>query len=368
MAMTQDEARWQAIQQRDGTQDGSFFYGVVTTGIYCKPSCRSRQPLQANVRFYDDSRSARAAGLRACLRCKPDQTSTASPAIVAIQKACLLLQNALHNSNADSFNCKGLASSIGMSPSHFHRSFKSVTGITPAQYLKRLRVDRLKHELKLGHQVTRSAYESGFGSSSRLYESSDAQLGMTPGQYRRGGQGITISHLTLPSPLGPMMLGATGRGLCFLQFAQDEAYLLHLLRTEYPSALLQPVTEPYSDELQLWIGSINRFLHDASAPVSLPLDVHATAFQLRVWQYLQAIPRGEVRSYSQVAIDLGKPKASRAVASACAANRVAIVIPCHRVLRNNGELGGFRWGLDRKQKLLALERQSTHVPHQSINP
>jgi len=353
-AMIESDSRWRAVQQRDASQDGLFVYGVITTGVYCKPSCASRQPLQANVRFFDDVRSAERAGLRACRRCKPDQPVAEATATAAVRKACALLESQLE----DAPSCEDLAAHVGMSASHFQRSFKLVTGSSPAQYRKRLRMDRLKQELKRGSGVTDSVYASGFGSGSRVYEKSDAELGMTPGQYRRGGKGVAISYLAVLSPLGPMMLGATERGLCFLQFAETSECLLELLRAEYPEAQLQAVVEPYSPDLRLWLERIQKYLQGTCVAFSVPVDVRATAFQLRVWRYLQAVPWGEVRSYSQIAAELGNPKGSRAVAGACAANRVALVIPCHRVLRNNGELGGFRWGLERKQRLLEMEKQA----------
>lgn len=349
--MTLNDSRWKAIQQRDASQDANFLYGVVTTGIYCKPSCCSRQPLQANVLYFEDGLAARNAGLRPCLRCKPEQPAEASTAMLAVQKACRILEA----TPEDALRCEDLAARVGMSASHFHRTFKRVTGSSPAQYRKRLRVDHLKQELKQGHAVTESVYASGFGSSSRVYEKCGVELGMTPGQYRRGGNGIRISYVAFASPIGTMMLGATERGLCFLQFAETAEQLLQMLRMEYPAAHLHPVNAPYSPELLVWMDAIGCYLRGASDSLMLPIDVRGTAFQLRVWQYLQALPKGEVRSYSQIAVDLGSPRGSRAVAGACAANRVALVIPCHRVLRNNGELGGFRWGLERKQKLLEME-------------
>ena len=350
--MTHDQQRWQAVLNRDAGSDALFVYGVRTTGIFCKPSCRSRRPNPENVTFYADSAAAELDGLRACLRCKPASEQT-DEAAALVRKACRLLQGSMEAP----LSYKVLAERAGLSAAHFHRTFKQVLGVTPKQYVDELRVEKLKSELRHGAGVTASLYSAGYGSSSRLYERSDGNLGMTPGQYRKGGEGAVIAYVTTATKdFGRLMLAATDRGLCFLQFGEREAELLARLQTEYPRASLRPVTEPHHIQLQSWMDSVNDFLAGQSMTLlGMPVDVRATAFQKRVWNYLQQIPYGETRSYSRIAQELGAPKATRAVAGACAANRVALLIPCHRVLRNNGELGGFRWGLERKRALLDLE-------------
>ena len=249
-----------------------------------------------------------------------------------------------------------LSKRAGVSPAYFHRSFKRVMGITPRQYTAQLRIKELKKTLRNGASVTDSIYAAGYGSSSRLYEKADAELGMTPGEYKAGGKGIAITYVCQETAaLGTMMIAATDRGLCFLQFGESEAALLVKLRSEFPSAVLSQATKPPHPHFVPWVEAIQKYISGHSSGLQLPLDLRATAFQMRVWTYLQQIPYGQVRSYSRIASDLGTPKAARAVAGACAANRVALLIPCHRVLRNNGDLGGFRWGLDRKLTLLDME-------------
>ena len=346
------EQRWKAVQTRDAGQNGKFFYGVMTTGVYCKPACGSRRPLRENVRFYDTAEQAMQDGLRACKRCHPDRDSTNDAAQQAVRDACQYLK--AHAAEPPSL--AELAVHAGMSPAHFHRSFKRLVGVTPKEYADKLRMDNLKRGLKQGGDVSTHIYGSGFGSSSRVYERSNTQLGMTPAQYSKGGEGVTITYASVASPLGRMMLGATDRGLCFVQFGETHAGLLKLLEKEYPFAKLELMAEPYHPDFGRWMEALKQYLSGSRLSLALPVDVRATAFQLRVWNYLNSIPYGEVRSYSEVAAAVGSPKATRAVASACAANNVAVLVPCHRVLRNNGELGGYRWGIERKRTLLDLER------------
>jgi len=248
-----------------------------------------------------------------------------------------------------------LAERAGLSRFHLQRTFKSVVGLSPKKYLEACRLQSLKGALRQSKDVTGAVYEAGFGSPSRVYERSDTRLGMTPNGYRQGGRGVGITHVTVESPLGPLMVAATDRGLCFVQFGANEAVLLDALRREYPGARLEPMAQPASPEFQRWMDALNGYLAGEQPSLDLPLDVRATAFQMRVWNYLQSIPRGEVRSYAEVAAAVGRASAVRAVAGACAANRVAVVVPCHRVIRGSGDLGGYRWGVDRKRRLLALE-------------
>ena len=252
-----------------------------------------------------------------------------------------------------------LAARAGLSPFHFQRKFKAAVGATPKQYQEIFRLQQLKHGLRGSGDVTEAVYEAGYGSSSRVYERADTRLGMTPNQYRRHGDGVTITYATAESPAGPMMIGATERGVCFVQFGDSAEDLLVMLQKEYPMARLEPMREAGEPEFRRWIRALNDHLKGEQPRLDLPLDIRATAFQMRVWKYLQSIPYGEVKSYAQVAAAIGQPKAVRAVATACAKNRVALMIPCHRVIRGTGELGGYRWGLDRKRAFLERERGGT---------
>lgn len=350
--MNSEDILWQSIQDRDRTKDGTFFYGVMTTGVYCKPSCGSRKPLRKNVRFYATVQEAEIDALRPCKRCKPGEAVSSDAATLAIRDVCAHIK-----ANREvAWGMEDLAARAGMSVGHFQRTFKRLVGVTPKHYADSLRMQTFKKNLKQGHPVTDTVYASGFGSSSRVYERSNTQLGMTPAQYSKGGTGVTITFTSVPSQLGRLMLGATDRGLCFVQFGDTHQGLLAMLKKEYPHATLLPMDKPYHPDFQQWIDALHRYMAGSQTSLGLPIDVRATAFQLRVWQYLQTIPYGEIRSYQEVAAGLGIPKAVRAVASACARNQVALLVPCHRVLRNNGQLGGYRWGLERKRTLLDLER------------
>ncbi|MGC4050457.1 MAG: methylated-DNA--[protein]-cysteine S-methyltransferase [Paludibaculum sp.] len=244
----------------------------------------------------------------------------------------------------------------GLSPFHFLRRFKAFTGLTPKQFLDGCRMDALKGHLRGAGSVTDAIYEAGFGSSSRVYEKVDTRLGMTPREYRTGGEKVSISYVAEHTAVGLMMMGATDRGLCFVQFGESEEDLLRMLQAEYPKAQLTAMAEPYPEQFRAWMQALGAHLAGEQPSLTLPLDLRATAFQWKVWRYLQSIPYAEVQSYAEVAEAIGQPKAARAVARACATNRVAIVIPCHRVIRGTGELGGYRWGLDRKRALLDGER------------
>jgi len=343
---------WQAVLKRDATQDGKFFFGVVTTGVYCRPSCPARVPLRKNVRFYESPAQAERDGLRACLRCRPLAAVGADPNTQRIQEICRYIDG----NNDMTLPLSDLAERAGLSPFHFQRSFKAVVGLTPRQYLEASRLNRLKRSLRKSSDVTEAVYEAGYGSSSRVYERADTRLGMTPKQYRRGGEGVSITHVTVDSPVGQMMIGATDRGLCFVQFGEGSNELLAQLKKEYPAAKIEPMRKPHHPDFEKWIEALRRHLAGKQPRLDLPLDIRATAFQMRVWNYLQSIPYGQVQSYAEVAAGIGQPKASRAVARACASNTVAIVIPCHRVIRGTGELGGYRWGLTRKRALIDRER------------
>jgi AraC family transcriptional regulator of adaptative response/methylated-DNA-[protein]-cysteine methyltransferase len=258
--------------------------------------------------------------------------------------------------SGDNLPLNDLARRAGLSPFHFQRSFKAVIGLTPRQYVEACRLKKLKSSLRKSNDVTEAVYDAGYGSSSRVYERADTRLGMTPNQYRQGGRSVTITHVTVESIVGLMMIGATDRGLCFVQFGDSQEDLLRALAKEYPSARIEAMQTPYHPEFQKWIDALTAHLAGKQPRIELPLDIRATAFQMRVWNYLQSIPYGEVQSYGEVAAGIGQPAATRAVARACASNTVALAIPCHRVIRGTGELGGYRWGLPRKRALIDRER------------
>jgi AraC family transcriptional regulator of adaptative response/methylated-DNA-[protein]-cysteine methyltransferase len=348
------EACWTAVQNRDASKDGTFVYGVTTTGVYCRPSCTSRRALRKNVRFYATPADAERDGLRACLRCKPDRQAGDATLDARIRKACDLIAR----SAEESLSLKQLAAQVGLSPFHFQRSFKAIVGLTPKEFRDAERVRRLKAGLKSGRDVTTAIYDAGFGSSSRVYERADTRLGMTPQQYRQGGRGLAISHATSRTPLGLLMIGATDRGICFIQFGENAKELERQLVAEYPHAMYAPMPKSQAATFETWMRALAAHLEGSKAALDLPLDVRGTAFQMRVWRYLQTIPYGEVQSYAEVARGIGQPTAARAVARACATNTVAVAIPCHRVIRGNGELGGYRWGLARKRTLIDRERTS----------
>jgi AraC family transcriptional regulator of adaptative response/methylated-DNA-[protein]-cysteine methyltransferase len=343
---------WKAVQQRDAKQNGQFFYGVITTGVYCRPSCRSRKPLRKNVRFYASPADAEKDGLRPCLRCRPLISGAQDPLAVRMQEICRLLES--HSD--EPLQLGHLAQRAGLSTFHFQRSFKAAVGVTPKQYLQAFRLKNLKHNLKVSKDVTQAVYDAGYGSSSRVYENADTRLGMTPSQYRQGGRNVTISYASQNSALGTMLIGATDRGLCFIQFGESQKHLLASLKKEYPAANVQAMEKSSHPEFVKWMEALARHLEGSQPHLDLPVDIRATSFQMRVWNYLQSIPYGEVQSYTEVAAGIGHPSAVRAVATACARNTLAILIPCHRVIRGNGALGGYRWGLARKRTLIDLER------------
>jgi AraC family transcriptional regulator of adaptative response/methylated-DNA-[protein]-cysteine methyltransferase len=349
---------WEAIQKRDRSQDGLWYVGVVTTGVYCRPSCASRHALRRNVRFYATSQEAERAGLRPCLRCRPLEAASGTAGADRMWELCRYI-----DSHSDErVDLEALATYAGLSRFHLQRTFKAVVGVTPKQYADARRVAKLKSGLKRAKDVAEAVYDAGFGSSSRVYERADTRLGMTPNQYRRGGEGVEITYAVEETALGLMMIGATDRGICFLQFGDSQAELVAALRKEYPKAQVEAMAAAMGElgtPFRAWMETLRNHLagQPASAAHEIPLDIRATAFQMRVWNYLQTIPQGQVQSYREVASGIGRPSAVRAVARACASNTVAIVIPCHRVIRGTGELGGYRWGLARKRALIDLERR-----------
>ena len=344
---------WEAIQRRDHAFDGTFVFGVVTTGVYCRPSCACRLPLRQNVRFFQDIPSAERAGLRACRRCRPNEPAPELQHAERIRQIAVFIQEHFDQPLPLAL----LAERAALSPFHLQRSFKAIMGVTPRQFAEACRIEKLKSHLRHESSVTNAIYEVGFGSSSRVYEKVDTHLGMTPAQYRAGGKATAISYASTDSALGRMMIGATDRGICFIQFAGSDAELLGMLAAEYPAAILQPMPPDSAAQFYTWMEELQKHLAGEAPKLSLPLDLRATAFQWKVWRYLQSIPYGSVKSYSEVAAELGSAGSARAVARACATNRVALLIPCHRVIRGNGQLAGYKWGLDRKRTLIDQERR-----------
>ncbi len=342
-----DEQRWNATQQRDTTCDGAFVYAVRSTGIYCRPSCPSRRPSREQVLFFDDCMSAERGGFRACRRCHPRQTL---PDISRVQAASHYIDEHLD----ETITLSMLGEACGVSPYHLQRTFKRMTGLTPRQYIQERRMSRFKEQVRDGSDVTSALYDAGFGSSSRLYESGPGRLGMTPKTYRDGGQGLDISYAIVDSPLGRLLVGTTERGVCAVSLGESDEELERALQREYPSAKIHQ-GEPADIG---WVDAVAELLNSHELSQDLPIDVRATAFQWKVWSFLRTIPTGETRSYGEVARSLDQPTAARAVARACASNPVALIIPCHRVVRGDGQSGGYRWGVERKKTLLALERGS----------
>ncbi len=338
---------WRAVENRDAGADGNFFYGVRTTGVYCRPGCASRRPLRANTVFFETTEAADTAGFRACKRCRPTDGSAASRHVAAIERACALLRT-----SATMPSLAELADAAGISRFHFHRVFKQITGVTPREYASSHRLGRFGEKLDAGQPIAASIYATGFGSSSRAYEAAPGGLGMTPGARRRGGSGETIRFVTVETPIGWALVAATGRGICMTALGDDRDRLGEALRQRFPAAAV--IAEDAG--LKGWADRIVRFITAPDENLDLPVDIQGTAFQARVWRALQKIPLGKTASYTEIAAALGQPKAVRAVAQACAANKLALIVPCHRVIRSDGDLGGYRWGLERKRELLARER------------
>ncbi len=339
-------AAWKAVALRDASQDGRFVFAVVTTGIYCRPSCASRRPNRENVRFFAGPAEAEAAGFRACLRCRPAATEPPE-AVRAVRRAVAFLE-----AHADtSVPLATLARVAGLSPFHFQRTFKKLVGVTPKKYADAQRADRLKALLKDGAPVASASFEAGYGSSSRAYAVAPRHLGTTPARYARGGKGLHVRFATVATPLGRLLVGATDRGVCFVTLGDSDRALETNLRREYPEALIEKAPAALTE----WTERIARSLAESVDLSSIPLDLRATTFQRRVFEALRRIPRGETRSYAQLAEAIGRPTAVRAVASACARNPVALVVPCHRIVRSDGATGGYRWGEERKRALLEKE-------------
>jgi AraC family transcriptional regulator, regulatory protein of adaptative response / methylated-DNA-[protein]-cysteine methyltransferase len=347
-----EEQRWDAVIARDSAHDGEFVFAVATTGVYCRPSCPARRPRRENVTFFSRPEQAEKAGFRACLRCRPRSLS-GNPQSDSAKEICRYIE--LHID--EPITLEHLGKVFRQSPFHLQRRFKAALGITPREYADSCRLRLLKRNLQAGDNVTRAMYDAGYGSSSRLYEKTASQLGMTPDKYRRGAVAAAIRYACVDSPLGRMLIAATERGICAIQFAPSDGELIEGLKREFPFATRKP------DEggLQAWVAVLLDKMTGRELNADLPLDIRATAFQRRVWTYLQSIPFGSTRSYGEVAKAIGQPTASRAVARACATNPVAVAIPCHRVVREDGNISGYRWGVERKKTLLGMERERTEA-------
>lgn len=333
---------YDAFDRRDRSLDGQFVGAVKTTGIYCKPSCPARRPLRENVEFFWKAGDARKAGYRACLRCKPDEVGRDREAVV------LALELIGHSE--DALSLEAVAGAVGYAPHHFHRLFKRETGVTPAVYARSLRAKRAAEALEGEGSVTDAIYDSGYSGPSRFYANTKGHLGMTPSAWKNGGAGVTIRWAVVPTALGQMLLAATDKGICRLSFDEDETALLK----RFPKALIIAGGKELED---LVAGAIAAIDHPSQMP-DLPLDVSGTAFQQAIWAELRRIPPGETRTYADIAAAVGKPKAVRAAGSANGANNVAVLIPCHRVIRTDGGLGGYAYGVERKEKLLKTERKN----------
>ncbi|HRE47948.1 MAG TPA: bifunctional DNA-binding transcriptional regulator/O6-methylguanine-DNA methyltransferase Ada [Aggregatilineales bacterium] len=344
---TTDAERWAAITTRDANAEGVFWYGVATTGVYCRPTCTSRQPRPENVSYFDSPAAAEAEGFRPCKRCSP-QTAAANPQQqAAILTACAILSEAESRPTLET-----LATAVGMSPFHLHRTFKRIVGVTPFAYHKAQRLKRLHVHLRREATVTAALHNAGYTSTSRFYEQDADLLGMTPSAYGRGGKGMNIHYGTAESALGWVVVGATERGICAVEFTADPADAETLLQARFPKAALRRAESSFEATVQQVVA----LMATPSAGTMLPLDVQGTAFQHKVWTALRAIPAGTTLSYGDLAARIGLPKASRAVGRAVATNPLAVIIPCHRIVGKAGKLTGYRWGVARKKRLLEAEK------------
>ena len=346
--ISNDEQLWQAVVSKDARFDGQFVFAVSSTGVYCRPSCPSRRAHRERVSFFDLPEAAEQAGFRACLRCQPQRARVLDPQMELVQRVC----SVLNSSDSESVTLAELASHAGVSVFHLQRTFKRVMGISPRQYLAARKFGNFKALVRKGDSVTTALYESGFNSSSRLYEYASEELGMTPATYSRGGRGVNINYTIVASSMGRLLVAMTERGVCAVRMGDSDKELERDLSAEFPNAEIKRDDSALREQVQ----KILNHLDNNEPRLDLPLDIRATAFQRQVWEKLRAIPYGQTVSYGDVAKALGKPGAVRAVGRACATNPVALVIPCHRVVREDQSLGGYRWGLERKKKLLEREQ------------
>jgi AraC family transcriptional regulator, regulatory protein of adaptative response / methylated-DNA-[protein]-cysteine methyltransferase len=344
-----DTGKWRAVAERDETKDGLFVFGVRSTGIYCKPSCPARHPNLEHVVFFSQPEEAESSGFRACKRCHPRDVRSSARAEL-IHRTCRYIEGNLD----EKLTLENLSRQAGLSPFHFQRTFKKSLGISPRQYVEARRLERVKRSLTSGQTVTASLYGAGFTSKSRLYERNTPQFGVSPGIFRRGGQGLRIHYTIVDSRIGRVLLAATERGACAVCMGASDDAVEAALKEDYYAADLQRDDEA----MKKWAGALQTYFDGHEFPRDLPLDVQATAFQWKVWKEIQSIPYGRTATYSNIAKSLGAPHATRAVARACATNPVAIVIPCHRVIGKDGSLRGYAWGVKRKKTMLSLESKS----------
>jgi AraC family transcriptional regulator, regulatory protein of adaptative response / methylated-DNA-[protein]-cysteine methyltransferase len=343
-----DESRWQAVEDRNAAADGEFFYSVRTTGVYCRPTCPARRALRENVRFHTTCQDAEQSGFRPCKRCKPTGESLAERHATVVAQACRIIEKADEVPSLDD-----LANSVGMSSYYFHRVFKTSTGLTPKSYAAAHRSRRVRDELRRRETVTEAIYGAGFNSNSRFYESSNEVLGMTPKTFRAGGSGTSIRFAIGDCWLGSILVAASDKGVCAILLGDDPDELARDLQDRFPNAQLIGGDADFEQ----WVAKVVGFLETPSIGFDLPLDIRGTAFQQRVWEALCEIPAGSTASYAEIAQRIGRPKSVRAVAQACGANALAVAIPCHRVVRTDGSLSGYRWGVERKGQLLRREKE-----------
>jgi AraC family transcriptional regulator of adaptative response/methylated-DNA-[protein]-cysteine methyltransferase len=348
--MLDAQSLWNAVRQRDARWDGVFVYAVRSTGIYCRPTCPSRRPRREGVDFFTGPDAAERGGFRACLRCHPRSTNAPAP-VERVRRACVAIASRPNGR----VSLVALARTVGGNAQHLLRTFKRTLGVSPREYADACRIGCLKAGLRAGEGVAAATYAAGYGSGSRVYERSASTLGMTPAAYARGGKGEAVEYVIIGSPLGRLLVAGTERGVCAVKLGEADAALERDLRAEYPAASVARGDA----RLSTWVEQIVASLAPGAPDPRLPTDVRATAFQRRVWRELQQIPRGSTRSYKDVARRIGQPEAARAVARACAANPVALIVPCHRVVRNDGQPGGYHWGTDRKRALLEAERHAS---------
>jgi len=345
-AATAADPRWARIMARDRTADGQFWYSVATTGVYCRPSCPSRRANPRNVTLHDSLEAARATGFRPCKRCNPDGASLEAQNAARMAQACRLIEE-----TEGPLSLADLATTVGLSPSYFHRMFKAVTGLTPKDYMQAHRAERVREHLAQGQSVTATIYAAGFNSTGRFYEKTTGMLGMTPSRYRAGGTDEEIRFAVGQSSLGAILVASSDKGVAAILMGEDPGALVRDLQDRFPRARLTGGDADYERLVARVVG----FVETPQIGLDLPLDVRGTAFQQRVWRALSEIPPGQTMSYAQIARVIGAPKAVRAVAGACASNSIAVAIPCHRVVRNDGSLSGYAWGVERKRALIERE-------------
>ncbi|MFC1825618.1 bifunctional DNA-binding transcriptional regulator/O6-methylguanine-DNA methyltransferase Ada [Thermodesulfobacteriota bacterium] len=345
-----EKSLWQAVLKRDHRYEGICFYGVISTFIYCRFQCPSKKPLRENTRFFFSTKGAEKAGFRPCKRCRPDKAvePDIDELMLKILTLCRYIESCDHTPTLDE-----LSQQVSMSPFHLQRVFKKVMGITPKNYADAYRQHRFRKAIKAGDDIALATYDAGYGSSSRLYEKSPQFLGMTPRAYKKHGKKQKIHYSVVKSPLGFLVLAATKKGICAVRIGESKKALVEALKNEFKNADINETHSEFSE----WSQMIINYLAGSAPWPRLPFDVKATAFQRKVWEHLRSIPEGQTMHYSEIATAIGQPKATRAVARACGSNPVAIVVPCHRVVPKAGGAGGYRWGPERKRKLLALEKQ-----------